>query len=83
MGDKFAVAVRKEYPPGVIGPISLQSVVTTDLDFVVYDVSLRVPGNPIKLSETPGQLHTPAPAFGEHTREVLREWGMTMRRSAG
>jgi 5-formaminoimidazole-4-carboxamide-1-(beta)-D-ribofuranosyl 5'-monophosphate synthetase len=53
MGDKFAVAVRKEYPPGVIGPISLQSIVTTDLDFVVYDVSLRVPGNPIMAKTSP------------------------------
>ncbi|HEX2013787.1 MAG TPA: formate--phosphoribosylaminoimidazolecarboxamide ligase family protein [Nitrososphaera sp.] len=53
MGDKFAVAARKEYPPGVIGPISLQSVVTADLDFVVYDVSLRVPGNPILATTSP------------------------------
>ncbi|MEP0824244.1 MAG: formate--phosphoribosylaminoimidazolecarboxamide ligase family protein [Nitrososphaera sp.] len=53
MGDKFAIAVRKEYPPGIIGPISLQSIVTTDLDFVVYDVSLRVPGNPIMATTSP------------------------------
>ncbi len=53
MGDKFAVAARKEYPPGVIGPISLQSAVTVDLDFVVYDVSLRVPGNPILATTSP------------------------------
>ncbi len=53
MGDKFAVAVRKEYPPGVIGSISLQSIVTSDLDFVVYDVSLRVPGNPIMATTSP------------------------------
>lgn len=53
MGDKFAVAARKEYPPGAIGPISLQSVVTVDLDFVVYDVSLRVPGNPILATTSP------------------------------
>jgi 5-formaminoimidazole-4-carboxamide-1-(beta)-D-ribofuranosyl 5'-monophosphate synthetase len=53
MGDKFAAAARKEYPPGVIGPISLQSIVTTDLDFVVYDVSLRVPGNPIMATTSP------------------------------
>ena len=53
IGDKFANAVRKEYPPGVIGPISLQSVVTIDLDFVVYDVSLRVPGNPIMATTSP------------------------------
>ena len=53
MGDKFAVAARKEYPPGIIGPISLQSIVTADLDFVVYDVSLRVPGNPIMATTSP------------------------------
>ena len=53
MGDKIAIAVRKEYPPGIIGPISLQSVVTVDLDFVVYDVSLRVPGNPIMATTSP------------------------------
>ena len=53
MGDRFVVAARKEYPPGVIGPISLQSIVTVDLDFVVYDVSLRVPGNPIMATTSP------------------------------
>ena len=53
MGDKFAVAARKEYPPGIIGPLSLQSIVTVDLEFVVYDVSLRVPGNPIMATTSP------------------------------
>ncbi|TLY08087.1 MAG: formate--phosphoribosylaminoimidazolecarboxamide ligase family protein, partial [Thaumarchaeota archaeon] len=53
MGDKFAVAARKEYPPGIIGPLSLQSIVMVDLDFVVYDVSLRVPGNPIMATTSP------------------------------
>ena len=53
MGDKFAVAARKEYPPGIIGPLSLQSIVTVDLDFVVYDVSLRMPGNPIMATTSP------------------------------
>jgi 5-formaminoimidazole-4-carboxamide-1-(beta)-D-ribofuranosyl 5'-monophosphate synthetase len=53
MGDRIAVAARKEYPPGIVGPISLQSIVTVDLDFVVYDVSLRVPGNPIMATTSP------------------------------
>ena len=30
-----------------------------------------VPGLPIKLSETPGQVEVPAPALGEHTKEIL------------
>lgn len=53
MGDRFSAVARREYPPGVIGPVSLQSVVTVDLDFVVYDVSLRVPGNPIMATTSP------------------------------
>jgi CoA:oxalate CoA-transferase len=32
---------------------------------------VRQPGNPIKLSETPGETFTPAPPLGRHTREVL------------
>jgi 5-formaminoimidazole-4-carboxamide-1-(beta)-D-ribofuranosyl 5'-monophosphate synthetase len=77
MGDKFAVAVRKEYPPGVIGPISLQSVVTTDLDFVVYDVSLRVPGNPIMATTSPYTKYY----FG-HTMGVGRRIAMEIKQAA-
>jgi 5-formaminoimidazole-4-carboxamide-1-(beta)-D-ribofuranosyl 5'-monophosphate synthetase len=53
IGDKFATSVNSKYPPGLVGPISLQSVVTRDLDLVVYDVSLRVPGNPIMATTSP------------------------------
>lgn len=53
MGDRFVNTVKKEYPPGIIGPISLQSIVTKDLDIIVYDVSLRVPGNPIMTTTSP------------------------------
>lgn len=77
MGDKFAVAVRKEYPPGVIGPISLQSIVTTDLDFVVYDVSLRVPGNPIMATTSPYTKYY----FG-HTMGVGRRIAMEIKNAA-
>src|SRR5919202_5201923 len=53
IGDKFTATVKREYSPGIIGPISLQSIVTLDLDLVVYDVSLRVPGNPIMATTSP------------------------------
>lgn len=39
--------------------------------------SVRVLGNPLKLSATPGDPRRPAPALGEHTREVLVEAGYT------
>jgi alpha-methylacyl-CoA racemase len=37
--------------------------------------TVRQLGNPVKLSRTPADPTRPAPGFGEHTREVLREAG--------
>jgi 5-formaminoimidazole-4-carboxamide-1-(beta)-D-ribofuranosyl 5'-monophosphate synthetase len=64
LGDKFANAVQKEYPPGLIGPFSLQSIVTPDLEIVVYDVSLRVPGNPIMATTSPYTKYSYGQTFG-------------------
>jgi formyl-CoA transferase len=36
---------------------------------------LRMPGPPVKMSETPPRVSRRAPLLGEHTREVLREAG--------
>ncbi len=36
---------------------------------------VRTLGLPIKLSETPGEVATGAPLFGQHTKEVLKEYG--------
>lgn len=63
-GDRFAGAAAKEYPPGVIGPFSLQSVVTRDLEIVVYDASLRVPGNPILATTSPYTKYKYGETFG-------------------
>jgi 5-formaminoimidazole-4-carboxamide-1-(beta)-D-ribofuranosyl 5'-monophosphate synthetase len=64
MGDKFVRAVQKEYPPGIIGPFSLQSVITKDLELIVYDVSLRVPGNPIVATTSPYTKYQYGQTFG-------------------
>ena len=53
IGDKFVRTAKKEFSPGIIGPFSLQSVITKDLELVVYDVSMRVPGNPILATTSP------------------------------
>ncbi|WP_130808065.1 CaiB/BaiF CoA transferase family protein [Senegalia massiliensis] len=34
----------------------------------------KVPGVPIKMSETQGEIRTPAPLLGEHNEEVLNEY---------
>jgi len=64
LGDKFSETVRKEYPPGIIGPFSLQSIVTPELEIVVYDVSLRVPGNPILATTSPYTKYSYGQTFG-------------------
>lgn len=64
MGDNFVKAVKKEYPPGIIGPFSLQSVITKNLEFIVYDVSLRVPGNPIVATTSPYTKYQYGTTFG-------------------
>jgi formyl-CoA transferase len=38
---------------------------------------MRTLGSPLKMSETPPAIGRPAPRLGEHTREVLREAGLS------
>uniref|UniRef100_A0A7C3YFQ7 Formate--phosphoribosylaminoimidazolecarboxamide ligase family protein n=1 Tax=Geoglobus ahangari TaxID=113653 RepID=A0A7C3YFQ7_9EURY len=51
-GEKFIEVCAKEYPPGIIGMFGLQGAVAyspeddTKLEFVIFDVSMRVPGDP-------------------------------------
>lgn len=70
-GDKFVNAVKKEYPPGIIGPFSLQSVITRDLEIIVYDVSLRVPGNPILATTSPYTKYKHGTTFGVGRRIAM------------
>jgi 5-formaminoimidazole-4-carboxamide-1-(beta)-D-ribofuranosyl 5'-monophosphate synthetase len=49
LGESFVRAAKKLYPPGVIGPFALQSIITSGppkKDIVVIDVSPRMPGSP-------------------------------------
>ncbi len=44
IGDSFVNAADKLVPPGILGPFTLQLMVTPDLDVVVYDVAFRIGG---------------------------------------
>ncbi|MEM4611313.1 MAG: formate--phosphoribosylaminoimidazolecarboxamide ligase family protein [Candidatus Nitrosocaldus sp.] len=84
LGDRFARAAKQEYPPGMIGVFSLQSVVTSDLDVVVYDVSPRVPGNPILATTSPYTKYMHGEVFGVGRRIAMEirkaiEMGMLHR----
>ena len=58
MGERFVAASQAMSPPGTIGPFALQCVIVAGppKEFVVYDVSLRIPGSP-------GTRYTPYTAY--------------------
>jgi 5-formaminoimidazole-4-carboxamide-1-(beta)-D-ribofuranosyl 5'-monophosphate synthetase len=58
MGERFVRAAKAVDGVGVIGPFALQCVIVSGppKDFVVYDVSLRIPGSP-------GTRYTPYTAY--------------------
>jgi len=64
LGSRFVHAARDAMPPGIIGPFALQCVIAAGppKSFVVYDVSLRIPGSP-------GTKYTPYSAY---------RWGVEM-----
>lgn len=48
-GERFVQAVGQHYPPGMIGPFGLQGAITAgppSEEFMVFDVSMRIPGSP-------------------------------------
>jgi 5-formaminoimidazole-4-carboxamide-1-(beta)-D-ribofuranosyl 5'-monophosphate synthetase len=44
LGEKYVVATKKYFEPGIIGPFCLQTCVDKDLNFYVYDVAPRIGG---------------------------------------
>ncbi|MEM3033429.1 MAG: formate--phosphoribosylaminoimidazolecarboxamide ligase family protein [Nitrososphaerota archaeon] len=44
IGERFVEAARRLEPPGIIGPFTLQTLVTPELQLVVYDVAPRIGG---------------------------------------
>jgi 5-formaminoimidazole-4-carboxamide-1-(beta)-D-ribofuranosyl 5'-monophosphate synthetase len=58
LGERFVLAAASARPPGIIGPFALQCVIAAGppKSFVVYDVSLRIPGSP-------GTKYTPYSAY--------------------
>jgi len=59
IGEKFVAATKRLHKPGIIGAFALQGAVVADdgkEDFVIFDVSMRIPGSP-------GTAFTPYSAY--------------------
>lgn len=65
------------------GPINFMDKVLEDPQVIARDMivevehpvagHLKMPGIPIKMSETPGAILKPAPMLGQHSEEILKE----------
>ncbi|WP_297509252.1 formate--phosphoribosylaminoimidazolecarboxamide ligase family protein [Thermococcus sp.] len=44
MAERYVKATQEYYPPGIIGPFTLQTAVDKDLNFYIYDVASRTGG---------------------------------------
>ncbi|MDR7855262.1 CoA transferase [Tissierella sp.] len=66
------------------GPINSIDMVVNDPQVLAREMiveiehpiagNFKMPGIPIKLSNTPGSIRTPAPVLGQHTEEILKEY---------
>lgn len=69
MGEKFATAVKNEYPEGMIGGFALQGAVTAGPpteEFYIFDVSMRIPGSPgTMFTPYSGYLHGQSMSYGK------------------
>jgi crotonobetainyl-CoA:carnitine CoA-transferase CaiB-like acyl-CoA transferase len=81
-GEAFELLAKYELP---VGPINTVAEVLEDPHIHAREMvkelthpeygPLRYVGIPVKLSDTPGELQSPPPRFGEHNRSVLAELG--------
>jgi len=69
IGEKFVSTLKKEVPPGIIGPFALQGAVATRTgkeEIVIFDVSMRIPGSPgTKYTPYSGYLYGDSISYGE------------------
>lgn len=66
------------------GPINSVDAVLEDPQVIAREMivevehpvagKLKMPGVAIKMSETPGEIHSPAPVLGQHTTDVLKRF---------
>ncbi|HLD19113.1 MAG TPA: DUF1297 domain-containing protein [Candidatus Nanoarchaeia archaeon] len=76
-GEAFVKTVKKEYPPGIIGPFALQGAIIPGPpkeELIVFDVSLRIPGSPgTMFTPYSGYLYGENMSFGKRIAMEIKE----------
>ncbi len=77
IGEKFVATMKKEVAPGMIGPFALQGAVLAEEgkeDFVIFDVSMRIPGSPgTKFTPYSGYLYGESMSYGERIAMEIKD----------
>jgi 5-formaminoimidazole-4-carboxamide-1-(beta)-D-ribofuranosyl 5'-monophosphate synthetase len=79
--EKFLRASKKIYAPGVIGLFALQGALNREGEFVVFDVSPRIPGAPC-LGTTSPEMRRLSVKYGKSIQSPLDLCMMEIRRAA-
>lgn len=73
-GEKFVEITKKEFPPGIIGPFSLQCVGNKEEKWLVYDASLRIGGSPdVGITPTANYFYGSFDGRMDFGRRIARE----------
>jgi len=76
-GEKFVATLKKEVAPGIIGPFALQGAMAAmdgREEFVVFDVSMRIPGSPgTRFTPATTYLYGEAISYGERIALEIRK----------
>lgn len=77
IGERFVAAAKKHYAPGIIGPFALQGFILPGppkKEFVIFDVSPRVPGSPgIKFTPYSQYLFRKSLSMGERIALEIKQ----------
>lgn len=76
-GEKFVETLKKEVAPGMVGPFALQGAMEArdgKEEFVVFDVSMRIPGSPgTRFTPYSGYLWGESVSYGERIAKEIRD----------
>jgi 5-formaminoimidazole-4-carboxamide-1-(beta)-D-ribofuranosyl 5'-monophosphate synthetase len=76
VGEKFVESTNKNYKNGLMGPFALQGAFVEEgkEEFVVFDVSFRMPGSPgTRFTPYSEYLHRKSISFGRRVAMEIKE----------